>query len=266
MKTIYNEKQYAERSLIKKQIDKKNGLTLAILCKYYFFEKNKNKKQILKLLSKFIDEAGGIYDKELLPELVEKYTLENTKLPDVGSIRITLDEIAVILSRDNVSQQKLLFAMLVTYKFKNERCKMIEELKQYADNCVINNPLSEYFKDTKVKYSRDNKRLIGEAYRDGLISLDDNNKKFDMIKLNFVNEDSPTAFEVKWQNDIWVDLEIYKGNKQYRRCECCGDAIKLKKSKVNGDVSKYCSDGCKKYMNKLRVAKYRDKNVINADA
>ena len=44
MKTIYNEKQYAERSLIKKQIDKKNGLTLAILCKYYFFEKNKNKK------------------------------------------------------------------------------------------------------------------------------------------------------------------------------------------------------------------------------
>lgn len=260
MKTIYNEKQYAERSLIKKQIDKKNGLTLAILCKYYFFEKNKNKKQILKLLSKFIDEAGGIYDKELLPELVEKYTLENTKLPDVGSIRITLDEIAVILSRDNTSQQKLLFAMLVAYKFKNERCKMIEELKQYTDNCVINNPLSEYFKDAKVKYSRDNKRLIGEAYRDGLISLDDNNKKFDMIKLNFVNEDSPTAFEVKWQNDIWVDLEIYKGNKQYRRCECCGDAIKIVKRKTAGAYGKYCSEECCRYIKNEKNKSHYHKN------
>ena len=69
-------------------------------------------------------------------------------------------------------------------------------------------------------------------------------------------------FKLRWN----IRERISSQNKQYKRCECCGDAIKLKKSKVNGDVSKYCSDGCKKYMNKLRVAKYRDKNVINANA
>lgn len=52
---------------------------------------------------------------------------------------------------------------------------------------------------------------------------------------------------------VSVDLEIYKGNKQYKRCECCGSVIKLTKNKKGGTPSKYCSDDCKKYIdNKKR--------------
>ena len=203
MKTIYNEKKYAERVLIKKEIDSKNGLTLSILCKYYYFEKNKNKKQIIRLLSKFLDECNGDYDKELLPELVDKYTDEYTKIPDVKSIRITLDEVSKILSRESETEQYVMFAILVAYKFKNERIKMSKDMSIYADNNIIKSFMGEFFKDAKVKPTQENKRIImGSLYRNGFVIGDD--IKRTKFEITYVNEDSPTAFVVEYQNDIWV--------------------------------------------------------------
>lgn len=245
MKTVYNESQYSKRAIINKKIESQNGKTLAILCKYYYFGKSKTKKEVLKLLSNFIDESGGSYDKRLLPDLLEKYTSEKEQLLDIQSVKITLAEMATIMSREDVNEQKVLYAMLVAYKCKNERCR-ISGMEQFLDNCKVSENFGEYFKDAKVRLGKmERGALLRNLEKDGLIWVDNDVKK--TITLKYVDlEEDGVAIELKYFHDIWVDFEIYRGER-YKRCECCGNAIKLVKTKQGGTPKKYCSTECQKH-------------------
>lgn len=247
MKQIYNEINYAKRAIVKKKIDAQNGKTLAILCKYYYFIENKQKLRIEKILSKFIDDSNGTYNKLLLSQLIDKYTNEKERRNCVEKIDITLSEIATILSRDSIDEQKVLFVMLVCYKMKNEYCKL-NGLSTFVGNNKVSESFGEYFKDAKVRADKFRRGdILRSLEKDGLIYVANDVKK--SITLNFVDEDDSVAMSVCHANDIWVDLLIYKGE-NYKRCECCGDAFKLKKTSC-GRLPKYCSEECKRYIDNM---------------
>lgn len=258
MKTVYNESQYSKKAIINKKIESQNGKTLAILCKYYYFGKSKTKKEVLKLLSNFIDESGGSYDKRLLPDLLEKYTSDKEQLLDIESVKITLAEMATIMSREDINEQKVLYAMLVAYKCKNERCR-ISGMEQFLNNRKVSENFGEYFKDAKVRLGKmERGALLRNLEKDGLIWVDNDVKK--TITLNYVDLDEDgVAIELKHFHDIWVDFEIYRGE-PYKRCACCGNGFKLKKSIVNKDTSKYCSQQCKTYIHLQQKALSKRKN------
>ena len=94
-----------------------------------------------------------------------------------GNKIIEPHEMATIMSREDVNEQKVLYAMLVAYKCKNERCR-ISGMEQFLDNCKVSENFGEYFKDAKVRLGKmERGALLRNLEKDGLIWVDNDVKK-----------------------------------------------------------------------------------------
>jgi len=246
---IWNQKKYVEDVLLKNGINTNRiSKDIYIISKYYL-NQGKLDNEILIILRNMVNQVlpDGSLQKNInfifnkVKEL-PSYSLDNEIM------YITKNEINTILNfTDKIKEQKLIFTMLVIYKFMG---------------CDFYNFIfSDIFKYAKVK--RNNELLENIIHRmvvKGLITkYEDNTKKELLRKLNFTELNNESEVEITITNfeNFILYFDNYCFKTKIGNCQNCNIKIQIKSNR-----QKFC-DECWKEINReqirLRVQKHRNK-------
>lgn len=231
---ILNEKEYAEKCLETKEIDKKKPYrTLFIIAKYYYHECGFRKRKIEKLLMSFLQESYPAYEysKAIWEENIEKIAKSagKHKLHEINGVWITSQELETISHINNAVLERLAFTMLCLAKLGN--------LRNPKNNSWVNNDAKEIFTLARISCS------VSERYANlgilGQLSLLEFPKRIDNLSCRVTYVD-PSGDDVLFVSDFrelgYEYLNYLGGN--FSRCAECGKLFRNNKRRDK----KYCSN------------------------
>lgn len=237
------------------------GITMLCLAKHYKGI-GMSKDESLKSIVNLFEERDVVFEKQhlkkMLRDIVDSVFNNDRNLINVESVSITVDEWCAIKSIGDESLERLLFVLLVYVK-----TNMVVKEKE---NLWFNGSELELFKEAKV-----NSRFLKKADRcmaiynltkTGLIEMAKSYRRM-AFKVNFVNNDSDTLFEVDDFENIIYFYRKYSGE-PIKKCSNCKKIYKINKKNANSR-SKYCSETCRdasrKRQNREKTKRWKEKNI-----
>lgn len=230
MSVVLNEVRQAEHIIEKGEVGNKPTSTLFLLGKYYRQKENFNKEQTFDKLNEFMQQNYKNYNSALWEDIIEDISKKSNKytLREIDSIGITQFELDKISEVDNLKYQKLLFTMLCYAKLYN----IISE----NNNRWVNTDIKEIYKIARVtvRYRNDKFLYLNDLEQMGLISFSNKNDNLN-IRVNFVDMDGKTIFNISDFRELGYEYLNYIGNGKFIRCSECNRLVKQ-----NGKNTHYC--------------------------
>lgn len=241
---IFDEKKYAE-NLIKNGYKDKTRIVLdnIILVKYWKYL-GFSEDEIRKKLEKFMIDFKYMYNSDIVPYNVHKALKQGLKYPLVFDkiVNITQKEIDTINSIDDLELRKILFVLLVIWKFRDKNKFMISNnnLKKLANVKCKNSVFWDYLH-----------KLHDLGYLKAFVY------KYKPYYKLYIEEGGNVILSIKNYDDIISYYLSIIYPEEYIYCSICGIPIKQTSNR-----RKYCSSCWKeKQLQWQREAwhKYKDK-------
>lgn len=254
---IFDEKAYAENLLKSKEFNtyRQRDIERYILIRYLFNE-GKSYDEIKEELKKF-PLVGCEYLDRKEKELVYNKILEKAlSYPLITNIKVDIyqEEMDIVSSLDNENAKRLLFVLLVYYKWAINQPYLYFFSRYNSAKMVITNDMDvwKYANLMKLRVA-DRYKLCNELINKKLY-IEDNFKSHNYFYLPFVKKEGKIALSIVNYGNIIGELEYFYDKKSYKRCKKCGIVIKKTRS-----PKKYCSN-CAKIVKNEQNKRYYQSN------
>jgi len=241
MKTVFNEKIYAENLLKNGFSDYLTWKDLLILSKYFRYKgqkKSEVKKSIVEFYKKF-----SVYNEQIVGSKVDNAIKKSEKyvLRISPNINITKSEVEKIRKLKNYKLEKICFVMLVISR-SNKTAFNSQSSRYY-----LNMNFSEILAEAKVHASKtDRNKIKHELFKLNMICAPEPNKMSEynnhgeMFELLFIGEDSTDEIIVTDMNNIILfypqkciqcgkEMPDRKKGKRTNLCDECYKAERLRR-------------------------------------
>ncbi|WP_299831272.1 hypothetical protein [uncultured Metabacillus sp.] len=221
---IFDEKKYAE-TMIKKGFQTKNKIVyeLNILAKYYFYKDlndDEVKSKIIKFCEKYIEHFNLDEWFQIINRTV--FAAKRGKFITGKVVNITQKELDVIDTLEDIREKKVVFVLLVLYKFYDYKKfeVVIEDLYR----------LSKLNINSKTKL-----KILQSLTSKELIDITMGGKRW----VKYSDKKGKPVITIKDFDDFVYEYELYVGTENFKKCEVCEKAIKGN-SKSSTNAKKYC--------------------------
>lgn len=256
---IFDEKKYAKNLVKNKQFQtyRQKDIERYILIRYLFSE-GMSSEEIKKELENFPLVGCEYLDKKEIDLIYNKILERALSYPLVTDISVTIykSEMDVINSLEDENARKLLFMLLVYYKWAVNQQYLFFFSRYNDTKMVITNDMDIW------KYAGLMKLRVAERYKlcnkliiEGLY-VEDNFKSNNYFYLPFSVDEGDVALVINNYDNIIGELYYYNDKDNYKRCSECGAVIKKTRS-----PKKYC-DSCAKMIKNQKNKEYYRKNKI----
>ena len=260
---LFDEKKYAISLLNNKEFEtyKHRDIERYVLIRYLNSE-GMSKEQIKDVLSAF-PLIGCEYlsskDVEIIYDRIFERALSSDLVTGI-QIKIFKDELDVIHNLEDYDLQKLLFSLLVYYKWA-VHLSYLYFFSHYNNTKMVKvNDIDIIKLAGLMKYRvKDRHGLFHKLINYGLY-VEDNFKSLNYFYLPFCKKDDydgEIAMIIENYDNIIGEYDYYYDKNKYKRCEECGVVITKNRS-----PKKYCSS-CAYKIKKIQNKKYYDKNKIH---
>lgn len=252
---LLNEKEYAEKILESKYLNKKPSFDLRILSKYFAFEKEFTQNKIYLELVKIMEEKYDKFSLSKWQDMLLNMAKQAKKYPlvDIKYVPITKNE---LLSIENISSQpmkRLAFTLLCLAKYKN--------LVNPKNNDWVNYKFKDIFKMANISINKNaQSSMIFNMKNLGLIKM---NNIVDNLCVNVCYVDKANSEEIIKITDfrnLGYEYLLYCGE-SFIRCKECG--ILVRKTSTNNIYCKDCSELVKQERDRNRMNIVRKSRKLN---
>lgn len=256
---IFDEKKYAMNLIKNKEFQtyRQKDIERYILIRYLSSE-GMSSEEIKKELEAFPLIGCEYLDKKEINLIYDKILERALSYPLITGIKVNIykSEIDTINTLDDDNAKKMLFALLVYYKWAINQPYLYFFSKYNNTKMVITNDLDIW------KCSGLMKLRVAERYKvcnkliiDGLY-VEDNFKSNNYFYLPFSVDDGEIAITIENYDNIIGELNYYNNPDKYKRCSECGVVINKTRS-----PKKYC-DNCARIVKNKQNKEYYQKNKI----
>ena len=238
MMMILNEEKYA-RDLLTGQRDDVKSIRqkIELITRYNYHVLHKNADVNYYSTVKWLEKHHDIFSEQSYSNIISDYIKKAPKKPfyNIDSIKITKNEMDIILSQNNLRHEKILFALLCMAK--------LQKVSYGFDNGLISYNITELFKMSRVSVPvSDREKILHEFYNAKLIGLPlKNDSKCLFVKFVDESEDN-VILEMNEQDcgELAYAYLNFTGKAKIARCSKCEKLIK--QSKKFGDLCKGCQE------------------------
>lgn len=223
---IFDEKIYAEAMLKKGFLTQNKNVYELIILSKYLLHLGKNTEQIKQDIINFCEKYMSYYNKDSWGKTIESVIDKSKKYPLIHDkeILITQNELSKINSINNINKEKIVFVLLVIYKFYG--------YKKFRIN------REEMFRLAQVKVNYNAKiKILKELTKNNFINIDDNGRR----SISFAEKEDIYIIIINNFNDFILEYLKWKGE-SIKYCKVCGKPIKLV---IPNSKAKYCNDCAK---------------------
>jgi hypothetical protein len=226
---ILKEKEYAEKILESKVLNKKPTFDLKILAKYYCFEKQLTPNKIYMELVRNMEEKYNNFALSKWQSTLLDLSKNAKKYPliDIEYIPITENELSTIKEIDSKPMRRLAFTLLCLAKYRN--------MINIKNNDWVGYKFKDIFKIANINATkREQGGYIYDMKELGLIKM---NKMVDNLSVNvcFIDKDnSKEVLQICDFRNLGYEYLFYLGEK-FIRCDNCGILIR-----ATSNNKKYC--------------------------
>ena len=256
---IFDEKKYAQNLIKNKQFQtyRQKDIERYILIRYLSSE-GMSSEEIKKELENFPLVGCEYLDKKEIDLIYNKILERALSVPLVTDISVTIyeSEINIINSLEDENARKLLFMLLVYYKWAVNQQYLFFFSRYNDTKMVITNDMDIW------KYAGLMKLRVAERYKlcnqliiKGLY-VEDNFKSNNYFYLPFSVDEGNIALTISNYDNVIGEYYYYNDKDNYKRCSECGVVIKKTRS-----PKKYC-DNCAKIIKNNKNKEYYHKNKI----
>ena len=255
---VFDEKKYAASLLNKKNFNtyRNRDIERYIIIRY-LASQNKNIDEIKKNISKFplvgceylsSKDIDIIYDK-----IIEK-ALSYNLIYDI-EIEIYEEELSAINELENEDAKKLLFILLVYYKWAINIDYLYFVSKKNDIKMVVTNDI-DIWKLTQIKRCsvRDRYKLFNILISSKLY-IEDNFKDKNYFFIPFIKNSGNVKIKIDNYDNIIGEYNYYFNKDSYKRCANCGTVISKTRS-----PKKYCTK-CSKLIKNKQIKKCKKKKA-----
>ena len=235
---ILNEEKYARDVLTGQRDDVKSiRQKIDLISRYNYHVLHKNDDDSYSSIVKWMEKHHDIFSEQGYSKIISDCIKKAVKRPfyHVDSVKITKNEMDIIVSQNNLRYEKILFVLLCMAK--------VQKVSYGFDNGLITYNITDVFKTARVSVPVDEREnILHKLLKLDLIGLPiKNDTKCLFIK--FMDEsDEDVVLELNEQDCCelaYVYLK-YTGKGKISRCSKCGKLIK--QSKKFGDTCMDCQD------------------------
>lgn len=257
---VFDEKKYSEDLLKQHEYKTKGsqGIERCVLVRY-LNSIGYNYYQIREELGKLPMQGGEYLSTEQKYSLFDKIIGKALKYDFITDIVVNIykDELKVIDSLENEQMKNVLFSYLVYYKWAIQ----IDHLMFYSKYNQIPMALAndkDIWKISKVNGLRlaDRYLILNKLFELGLYRID-NLKSHNYVYFPFAMIDEDIEEEpiitINDYHNILGEYMLYSNDKEYQRCENCGEIIKRSNNK------KYCAS-CSKKIQVEQIKRWKKNN------
>ena len=235
---ILNEEKFAKDVLMGQRDDVKSiKQKIDLIARYNHHVLHKNNDDNYSSIINWMDKHHDIFSEQSYSNIISDCIKKSVKKPfyHIDSIKITKNEMDIIMSQKNLRYEKILFVLLCMAK--------VQRVSYGFDNGLIAYNITELFKMARVSVPVDKRENILHEFL-----------KLELIGLPFKNDTKClfVKFVDDTENDIVLELNEqdcdelayaylkYTSQDKIVRCSKCGKLIK--QSNKFGNVCKYCKD------------------------
>ena len=251
---IFDEKKYAENLLKSKEFKtyRQKDIERYILIRY-LSSIGMKEEDIKKQLAKFPFAGCEYLDKTEISYLYDKILQKALSRPLVSGIEVDIyeSEMEVIESVEDFDARKLLFVLLIYYKWASQQ-SCLKFFSRYNNvDMVITNDL-DIWKNAGIMGLRVSERykLCNKLIEKGLY-VEDNFKANNYFYLPFCQKNGKIAIKITNYDNILGELLYFEDKNHYKRCSNCGIVITKTRS-----PKKYCSNCAREIKNKQNLKYY----------
>lgn len=232
---ILNEEKYAKDVIMGQRDDIKSfKKKIELITRYNYHVLHKNDDDNYDSTVKWMEKHHNIFSEHSYANVITDYIKRAPKNPfyHIDSIKITKNEMDIILSQNNLRHEKILFVLLCMAKAQ-------KEIKGY-DNGVVAYSLPDLFKSARVSVPVDERENILHKFLvDGLIALPlKNDTKCLFVKFMDESDDVVLELDERDCDELAYAYLLFTGKGKVVRCVKCGKLIK--KSLKFGNTCKGC--------------------------
>lgn len=233
---LLNEKEYAEKIIQSKKLDKKPSFDLRIMAKYYCFEEGLTTNKIYLKLVKLMEEKYNNFSIAKWQNMLLNLAQNAKKYPpiNIDYIQITENELLSIKEITSKPMKRLAFTLLCLAKYKN--------LVNPKNNDWVNYKFKDIFKMANINATQKEQGFM--IFDMKAIKLIKMNKMVDNLCINVCYVDKVGSNEILRITDfrnLGYEYLLYLGE-NFIRCNECG--VLVRQNKQNNRV--YCAE-CNKY-------------------
>lgn len=235
---ILNEEKYAKDVLMGQRDDVKSfKKKIELITRYNYHVLHKNDDDNYNSTVKWMEKHHNIFSEHSYANVIIDYIKRAPKHPfyNVGSIKITKNEMDVISSQHNLRHEKILFVLLCMAKAQRA-------INGY-DNGIVAYSLPDLFKSARVSVPVDEReKILHKFLVDGLIGLPfKNDTKCLFVKFIDEAEDNVVLeLDERDCGELAYTYLLFSGQGKIVRCTKCGKLIK--KSLKFGNICKDCEE------------------------
>ena len=235
---ILNEEKYARDVLIGQRDDVKSfKKKIELITRYNYHVLHKDDDENYASTVKWMEKHHNIFSEHSYANVIIDYIKRAPKTPfyNIESIKITKNEMDVILSQNNLRHEKILFVLLCMAKAQRD-------IKGY-DNGVVSYSLPDLFKSARVSVPVDERENILHKFLvDGLIGLPLKNDTKCLFVKFMEQSDENIVLELDERDcaELAYAYLLFTGKGKIARCIKCGKLIK--KTKKFGNACKDCEE------------------------
>ena len=251
---IFDEKKYAENLLKNKEFKtyRQKDIERYVLIRYLYFI-GMEEEEIKKQLAKFPFTGCEYLDKVEVDYIYDKILQKALSRPLVTGIEVDIydEEMEIIENIEDINVKKLLFILLVYYKWACQQ-SYLKFFSRYNNvDMVITNDI-DVWKNAGIMNLRTSERykLCNKLIEKGLY-VEDNFKANNYFYLPFCQKSGKIAIKITNYDNILGELFYFEDKNHYKRCSNCGVVITKTRS-----PKKYCSSCAKEIKNKQNLKYY----------
>lgn len=233
---ILNEEKYARDVLTGQRDDVKSiRQKIDLIARYNHHVLHKNGDDSYSSIVKWLEKHHDIFSEQGYSKIISDCIKKAAKRPfhNVDSVKITKNEMDIIISQDNLRHEKILFVLLCMAKVQKASCGF--------DNGLISYNITDVFKTARVSVPVDEREdILHKLLKLDLIGLPvKNDTKCLFVKFMDESEED-IALELNEQDcsELAYAYLRHTGKSKISRCSKCGKLIK--QSKKFGDICKGC--------------------------
>lgn len=235
---ILNEEKFAKDVLMGQRDDVKSiKQKIDLIARYNHHVLNKSDDESYSSIIKWLEKHHDIFSEQGYSNIISDCIKKAVKKPfyNVGTVKITQNEMNIITSQNNLRYEKILFVLLCMAK--------IQKISHGFDNGLITYNITELFKAARVSVPVDEREnILHEFLKLGLIGLPfKNDTKCLFIKfMDELEEDIVLELNEQDCGELAYAYLKYTEQSKIIKCSKCGKLIK--KSNKFQDVCKRCQN------------------------
>lgn len=252
---IYDELEYAEILIEKKDIKKFTQQDIIILAKYFDsigIKKQDIREKILDFCNSQQIEFNEISYGWLVDNALKN--IKNYKLRIPSQINITKDELDYIGQIGDFKEERVMFVLLCVSKYiKYTNTKKNPKNDNYDGDLFFNGKRSEIFREARYNKNASHKKEIFYKFNQmNLVETFQRRGGGSVLKIKIY---SPQSEPVIWFSEIKDIYKLYLGYKEDKiiRCNHCGDSI-VKNSNRHKMCAKCFDSRRKEYFSNRKFA------------